>query len=86
MKYLKILALVALLFVTYESIFGTNPRSDTMIGINNVPKDQRYKYEPIDDKTIYKLPNGDYTLDEEYKGYKMILDKLGIVEYKREEK
>lgn len=86
MKYLKILGTIALLFAIYELTFGTNPRGTTMIGINTVPKDQRHIYEPINDKTIYKLPNGDYAIDENYRGYKMYIDLLGIVEYKRIEK
>lgn len=86
LKYISyFLITIFILWVSYEIIFGTNPRGDLMIGINNVPKDQRNKYEPLDDKTIYKIPNGDYAIDEDYKGYKMLLDIFGIVEYKRKE-
>jgi hypothetical protein len=80
--YLSITIFV--LWVAYEIIFPSNPRGTMMIGINTIPKELRYQYEPINDKTIYKLPNGDYAIDEDYKGYKMILDKFGIVEYKRQ--
>jgi len=84
MKTTKILLSLISIALLYEIIIGTTSSRTGMIGINSVPLNERYKYEPIKDKSLYKLANGDYAVDNNYRGYKKYLDLLGIREYKHE--
>jgi len=83
MNISKIILSIISVVLVYEITIGITPSRTGMIGINSVPLNERYKYEPLNDKSLYKLPNGNYAIDDNYRGYKKYLDILGIKEYKK---